>query len=152
MKCFSVHGQWNAKECLVIKQQLHCNNSDPSYKSLFVGKVRFAVTNGHTIDNGCVGFTSDSGCLQADFIRAIQQSNSLNEKTIIYLEKLVIKKCLSINIDEVHQSSSTKIVCSNFVYTQLSDQIVQIHPSDIIEKLSYIKMNTDNSLSFVIPI
>ena len=144
MKCLSVHGQLNAKECLAIKQRLHCNNSDAFYKSLFVGKVRFAVTNGHTLDDGCVAFTCNSDCLQAGFIRAIQQSNSLNKKAIIYLEKLVIKECLSININEVPQSSSTKIVCSNFVYTQLSDQIVQIHPSDIIEKLSYIQMDTDN--------
>ena len=102
MKCLSVHDQLNAKECLAIKQQLHCNNLDPFYKSLFLGKVKFAVTNGHTLDYGCVAFTCDSGCLQAGFIRAVQQSNSLNEKTIIYLEKLVIKECLSINIDEVH--------------------------------------------------
>ena len=41
----------------------------------------------------CVTFTRDSSCLQAGFIRPIQKSNSLNEKIMIYIEKLVIKEC-----------------------------------------------------------
>ncbi|CAF3034662.1 unnamed protein product, partial [Rotaria sp. Silwood2] len=43
-------------ESLSIQHQLHCKISHPFYKVLFVGKVRFTVSDGKMLDDGCVAF------------------------------------------------------------------------------------------------
>jgi hypothetical protein len=129
-------------ESLSIQQQLHCKISHPFYKVLFVGKVRFTVSDNKMFDDGCVAFEDDNGTLEAGFIRAITHSNSSDIDTVIYVEKFIIQKCLSVNINVIDQSSPVNIICSDFAFIQLSGQIVPISPSNLIEKLSYIQTNT----------
>jgi len=131
----------NKNESLSIQQQLHCKTSHPFYKNLFVGKFKFTVSNGKKFDDGCVAFKDVNGTLEAGSIRAIKGSDSSNKDIVIYVEKLNIQKCLSVNINVDNQSSPVNIICSDFVFIQLSSQIVPINPSNLVENLSYIQMN-----------
>ena len=140
----SACSQLNEKETLSIQQQLRCEASPTFCKVLFVGKVRFTVSNGKTFDDGCVAFEDDNGTLEAGFIRAIKHSNISNADTVIYVEKFIIQKCLSLNIDADNQPQPNNIICADFVFIQLSGQIVTVSPNDLIEKLSYIQINTND--------
>ncbi|CAF1477998.1 unnamed protein product, partial [Rotaria sordida] len=87
----STYRQLNECESLFIQQQLHCKMSHPFYKVLFVGNVRFTVSDGKMLDDGCVAFEDGQGTLEAGFIRAIQhrsrkislQSPSAREEEVI---------------------------------------------------------------------
>jgi hypothetical protein len=94
------------------------------------------------VDDGCVAFEDDNGTLEAGFIRAIKHSNNSNIDTVIYVEKFTIQKCLSVNIDVSNLPSPVNIICADFAIVQLSDRIVPIMPSNLIEKLSYIQTDT----------
>ncbi len=94
------------------------------------------------LHDGCIAFEDGNETLEAGFIRAIQHSNSSNIDTVIYMEKFIIQKCLSVNIDVANQTSPVNIIRSDFVFIKLSDQIVPISPSNLIEKLSYIQTDT----------
>ncbi|CAF3373722.1 unnamed protein product [Rotaria sp. Silwood2] len=112
----SAHRQLDEYESLSIQHQLHCKMSHPFYKVLFVGTVRFTVSDGKMLDDGCVAFEDGQGTLEAGFIRAIQHSNCSNMETVIYVEKFIIQKCLAVNIDVANQSSPVNIICSDFVF------------------------------------
>ncbi|CAF4100963.1 unnamed protein product, partial [Rotaria sordida] len=61
------------QECLVTTEK---SSFGSTYLSvLFVGKVRFTVSDGKMLDDGCVAFEDGQGTLEAGFIRAIQHSN-----------------------------------------------------------------------------
>jgi hypothetical protein len=132
------------KETFSIQQQLHCDASDRFYKVLFIGKVRFTVSYGKPLDDGCVAFEDDNGTLQAGLIRAIKHSIKSNVVTVVYIEKFIIQKCLSVNIGVDNKSQPINIICADFAFAQLSAQIVPVTPNELIEKLSYIQTDTND--------
>ena len=138
----SAHGQLDENETFSIQQRLHCKMSQPFYKVLFVGKVKFKISDGKVMDDGCVAFEDGNGTLEAGFIRAIQHSKGSNSTTVIHVEKFIIQKCLSTNVDVTNQSLPVNIICSDFAVIQLSGQIVPISPNSLVEKLSYIQTNS----------
>lgn len=48
-------------------------------------KVRFTVSDGKMLDEGCVPFEDDNGNLEASFIRTIKHSIGSNMDTMIYV-------------------------------------------------------------------
>jgi len=91
-----------------------------------MSNVKFTVSDGKMLDDGCVAFEDRNGTLEAGFIRAIQHSKSSNISIVTHLEKFNIQKSLSINIDVANESLPVNIICSDFAFIQLSDQIVVI--------------------------
>lgn len=141
---FSLCAQMNQSETLNIQQHLTSKHSHTFYKVLFAGKVRFCVSTGKTVDDGCVAYQNGNGTLEAGFIRAIAQKNSSDAEAeaVIYVEKFILQRCLSVNIEVDNRPVPLNITCSDFAFIKSSGHIVPIHPSNLIEKLSYIQIDT----------
>ena len=149
--CLSDYSQVDEKENISIRRELRCEASHSFYKVLFIGKVRFTVSNGKMFDDGCVAFEDTNGTLAARFIRAIKHSHNSNFDTVFYIEKFSIQKLHSININVDNQSSPLNITCSDFAFIQLTNTIVPVTPNQVIKKLSYIQTNTKDFIIISYP-
>lgn len=111
------------------------------YKALFVGKVRFTVSNGEVLDDGCVAFESQDGTLQAGFIRIIERRLGIGMNPMIHVEQFDIQKNHCLDLPSIDQSSPITIHCADFIYARLSGKKQSFPANKLIEKLAQIQTN-----------
>ena len=111
------------------------------YKVLFVGRVRFNVSNGDVLDDGCVAFEDQDGTLQAGFIRTIERRLGIAMNAIIHVEQFDIQKNHCLDLPTIDPSSPITIHCADFIHARLSGKKQSFPANKLIEKLAYIQTN-----------
>ena len=94
---------------------------------LFVGKVRFGVSNGEVRDDGCVAIEEQDGTLQAGFIRAMKRRSETGMSPMVYVDKFNVDKFNvdkkhSINLLSTESSSAATVDCPHSIYPLVSQE------------------------------